>query len=124
MMKDITYPNVRSLYRIPFTILTGNMPDGLQGTRISTLTSNVDVPPTILHLLGMDKTAQQFMGVNAFSRNEDPIFTNWFESVLKLVPTGADPTIMKVEPELERGAAAVGNYNLYAPPAADRQEIR
>jgi phosphoglycerol transferase MdoB-like AlkP superfamily enzyme len=115
--ENIDYDSVRRLFRMPFTILTGNMPENLRGTKISTVVSNVDVPPTLLSILGIGETEQQFMGMDAFLRTDHHVYTNWFETFLKVSTTSGKPTVGKVAQISEQTIGAIGQYNLYAPPA-------
>ncbi len=68
------YHLVRKVHRIPMAIVIPGMPADIGGTRIQTLTSNADLAPTLLSLLGWLDTPQSFMGFDAFSRRE-PVFT-------------------------------------------------
>jgi len=71
-----TYADIRVVHRIPFVIMTPGMPANLRGQVLNNLVSDVDVPPTILSLLGLGDVPNQFMGMDAFSRL-DPILVAW-----------------------------------------------
>jgi phosphoglycerol transferase MdoB-like AlkP superfamily enzyme len=109
------YAAIRNKFRIPFAILTAQMPLELQGKKLSTLVSNVDAPPTILSLLGSTETEQQFMGSDAFSRTNQPIYANWLETFLRISMRADGPLVENVPQPQVDAITAIGQYNLYAP---------
>ncbi len=63
----------------------------LKGAQIDTLTSDVDITPTILDLLEVKGEENGFMGVNAFRRNE-PIIVKWGKRFVNLTNDGLETT--------------------------------
>jgi phosphoglycerol transferase MdoB-like AlkP superfamily enzyme len=111
------YARLRKIARIPFFVVPihPDLPDHLKNQTIDTLTSNVDVPPTLFSLLGWHTTPQQFMGMDAFARG-GPVYIDWFNKLLQIdaLPDGGR-TITQVDAEREELIGTAGRYNLLAP---------
>ncbi|MEZ4741728.1 MAG: LTA synthase family protein [Bdellovibrionota bacterium] len=114
-LSNSDYTTVKMTHHIPFSIFNNRLPPNLQGVKLNQLVSNTDIPPTLLSLFGKDSISQQFMGMDAFSRKNEPIYTIWFENFLR-IQTGADQfTVSKVRSTQVENIATLGHYNHYAP---------
>ncbi|MBI2601658.1 MAG: sulfatase-like hydrolase/transferase [Deltaproteobacteria bacterium] len=97
--RPFDYENIRQVYRIPFAIFVPELPEHLQGHAMSRLTSNADIPPTLLSLLGDKKVMNNFMGMDAFSRDEW-IGIRWLGELYRLYP-GQSPRLESL-PDAEK----------------------
>ncbi len=93
---------IRRMARIPLLIYVPGMPSSLQGVSLRHLTSQVDIAPTLLTLLGWGNTPQQFSGVDAFSRTTEPIFVDWFADLFKAAKKKVDSTDVEITPVPQR----------------------
>lgn len=66
--------------RIPFSIIVPEIPKQLAGKKIPSLTSQMDVTPTVLSLLGQNRVSNHFMGIDAFI--DRPHVFSYFKKVL------------------------------------------
>lgn len=73
---SVPFDLMRTQYRIPLAFIIPGMPEPIAGSALDNIISLVDLPPTLLNLLGLEETKQQFMGHDAFSRRE-PVLINW-----------------------------------------------
>jgi len=105
--------------RIPFAINIPGLPAELAG-EVSSITSNMDVAPTLLALLDAGNVGNQFFGVDAFSRTT-PILINIYERThtLSQGKESAGTESFSTPVEMERSIAdAIGvlpRLNLLAP---------
>lgn len=111
-----TYEQLRLIGRIPFYLvpLHPDLPETLKGRTVDALASNVDVPPTLLSLLGWDEIPQQFMGMDAFAR-QGPVYLDWLQKLLRIERAGGAWKVERTDPSQEELIGAVGRYNLLAP---------
>ncbi len=104
------YALVRQVARVPWFIAVPGMPKRLQGAKINRIVSNVDVPPTLLSLLGWVDEPQQFMGEDAFVR-QGPVYIDWLSSLLEL----RDRSVHAVPQAVQDVLGSAGRYDLLAP---------
>jgi phosphoglycerol transferase MdoB-like AlkP superfamily enzyme len=79
---------------------------------ITELASQVDIPTTLLSLLGFDKIPTSFMGENLFDRKK-PVFINWCDQFLKVTPEGV---VEKVSEESVKYLDLIQFYQRLSPP--------
>jgi hypothetical protein len=106
------YEQVKRLNRMPWIIAAPDLPKPLRGVVFNHRVSNVDLPPTLLNLYGID-TGNQFMGTNAFVR-KTPIYINWFNELIRISPN-FPPEITQVDPLFVDYLGALGHYNRLKP---------
>jgi len=108
---------IRKVNRIPMVINIPNLPKELAG-EVKNLTSNADIPPTILSMLGRKDVNHQFMGMDAFVRNE-PVLMNIYERVYVLRPSTIDGVSQVIVERPDQKTLSIFNalaiYNLIAP---------
>lgn len=75
--------------RVPLAILSPEFPKELRGLKVETPVADVDIPPTLVTLMGWSDTPNQFMGEDAFRRNE-PISIAWKDSWFEVNLMGGD----------------------------------
>lgn len=110
MLDRPTFEHVRAISRIPLIFHVPNLPEALRGARVTNLASNVDVPPTLMSLLGWIDEPQQFMGEDAFAR-QGPVYMDWYNTFVAL----EKGRISTVSEELEAILGAAGRFNQLAP---------
>ncbi len=112
MLDRPTFEHVRRVARIPLLFYVPSLPEELRGARVTNLASNVDVPPTLMSLLGWIDEPQQFMGEDAFARR-GPVYMDWYNTFFAL----KNGQIEAVPEELEAILGAAGRFNQLAPAA-------
>jgi phosphoglycerol transferase MdoB-like AlkP superfamily enzyme len=94
-----------------------NLPKDL-ATEVKKLASNADIPPTILSMLGRKDVNHQFMGMDAFVRNE-PVLMNIYERLYVLRPSTIDGASQVLAERPDQKILSIFNalaiYNLIAP---------
>jgi hypothetical protein len=107
--------DVRKAARIPFIISIGGLPKGLRGAKIDRLGSIIDIPPTLLSIMGWQNTAQSFMGENAFNRSS-PIYIDWNRKLLGLEsPSEGAIQVKYAGKRVDKIISQLGRYNFIAP---------
>jgi|GEM_PF-1542079 len=108
---------IRKINRIPMAINIPDLPSDLIG-EVQNLSSNADIPPTILSLLSRKDIKNQFMGMDAFVRNE-PVLMNIYERLYMLSPDekGNASDVRPTRPDQKTLSIfnALAVYNLIAP---------
>jgi phosphoglycerol transferase MdoB-like AlkP superfamily enzyme len=108
---------IRKINRIPMAINIPNLPKDL-ATEVKKLASNADIPPTILSMLGRKDVNHQFMGMDAFVRNE-PVLMNIYERLYVLRPSTIDGASQVLAERPDQKILSIFNalaiYNLIAP---------
>lgn len=112
-----TWEQMRWIARIPLFIIPvhPDAPASVKGQVVPTLASNIDIPPTVLSLLGWEDVPQQFMGMDAFSRT-GAIYIDWINKLVRITPEpGGGATLYRMDERTEDLIGTTGRYNLLAP---------
>lgn len=105
----------RTTSRIPWILVVPGLEDLFRGRSVDTLTSNVDLPPTLIKLLGWENTPQQFMGQDVFTR-VGPVYTDWQGHLLEITQPGPRQLSLRlVDKEISDMISTIGRFHLFAP---------
>lgn len=113
--KPPTYEQIRRVYRVPLLLLSPKIPAYLAGSASDSFGSLVDIAPTLLHLLGMGKTNQQFMGESLFHK-KNKIYGYINSEAYLLEKKGKDINIEKISDSYSKILTNLTAFNLLYPP--------